>query len=271
MRDAFRAAAVLLAAASGLVAPASAAPRTDCHPQALFDLKRLSPRGYAIYEAMADKKQFLAWVTCDDVQLGLTTGVHESVHMRTEERDAFPLIEGGEIRRPHEISRFAAPGQIATRFDRNDVYVQTYLRPGGASSASDFMYLLDELNAFSHDLYSAVRLAPLRRNDRDADHRDGLAAVMTFVMGYVDAAQKKHPATWQGLSRPEPKRVVRTLWTQAEAALASSCAIPGFGFKDREYVGFMCEEKNGSALAELLGRAPACPRACLSSTAASSR
>src|SRR5262245_33597855 len=128
------AAVVALLALLGGAQGASAASRTDCHAKAIQDLQRLSPRGHAIYQAMANKKQFLAWVTCDDVHLGLATGVHESVHMLTEERDAFPLIEGGEVRRPHEVSRFFAPREIAKRFDSKDSYVQTYLRPGAASS-----------------------------------------------------------------------------------------------------------------------------------------
>jgi hypothetical protein len=94
---------------------------------------------------------------------------------------------------------------------------------------------------------------------------------MTFVMAYADVAQKKQPATWQGLLRPEPRRVVQTLWAQAETTLASSCGIPDFGMKDREYIGFLCEQKNSSAMAEVLGRAPICPSACLSTTTASAR
>jgi len=253
----FRAAAALLAALA-FVPAAEAAPRTDCHAKAISQLQRLSPRGYAIYQAMADKKQFLTWVTCDDIQLGLTTGVHESVHLLTQDKDAFPLIEGGSIRRPHEVSRFFAPGQIASRFDRNDAYVETYLRPGGASSREDFLYLLDELNAYSHDLNSAVRLIPLQRRDQQVDHRDGLAALMMFTMAYADTAKAKHPATWQGLQRPEAKKVIQTLWTQAEKTYASAQGIPNFGMKDRQYARFMCEEKNNAALAELLGRAPLC-------------
>jgi hypothetical protein len=268
MVEVFRASAVAaLLVLTGGAQSASAAPRTDCRAQAIQDLQRLSPRGHAIYQAMADKKQFLTWVTCDDVHLGLATGVHESVHMLTEERDAFPLIDGGQVRRPHEVSRFFAPREIAKRFDSRDPYVQTYLRPGAASSANEFMCLLDELNAYSHDLHSAVRLVPLQRRDRQADHRDGLAALMTFVMGYVDAAEKTKPATWQGLLRPEPRQVVQTLWAQAETALSSSCGIPAFGAKDRQYVAYLCEPKNSSALAEVLGRAPICPSACATSMA----
>lgn len=255
----------------GFVQAASASERRDCHAQAIRDLQRLSPRGYVIYEAMKDKKQFLGWLSCDDVQLGLSTAVHESVHNLTEERDAFPLVKGGEIRRPHEVSKFFAPSEIAKAFAARDIFVAGYLRPGGVTSSSDFLYLLDELNAFSHDLNSAVALDSLRRNDRQIDHRDGLAALMAFVMTYVDTAQKKQPATWQGLQRPEPRKVIQTLWTQAETTMASSCGIPEFGSKDRTYLRLVCERSNGDALAQLLGRTPVCPSACLTSTIASPR
>ena len=99
MRKALQATAVaLLAFASS---PALATPRTDCQPQAIRDLQRLSPQGHAIYAAMTDKKQFLFFLTCDNVQLGLATAVHESVHMLTEQKDAYPLIAGGSVKRVH--------------------------------------------------------------------------------------------------------------------------------------------------------------------------
>ena len=244
---------------------ASAAPRSDCHAQATRDLQRLSPQGHAIYSAMTDKKLFFTWIGCDDVQLGLSTAVHESVHILTEKNDGFLLIDGGLVRRPHEVSKFFPPKEIAGRFERDDIYVKTYLLPGAASSADDFLYLLDELNAYSHDLNSAVKLVPLYKpGNGEVAHRDGLSALMSFVMSYVDVAREKKPATWSGLQRPEPRKALQTLWGQAETALASSCTQPAFGRKDHVYIGFMCEAKNNRALAELLGRAPACARDCLS-------
>jgi hypothetical protein len=240
----------------------------DCHPQAIRDLQRLSPRGYAIYEAMRDKGQFFGWLSCDDVQLGLATAVHESVHNLTEERDAFPLVAGGNIRRPHQVSKFFAPSEIVkdlpATLPTSDIFVHDYLRPGSVTSASDFLYLLDELNAFSHDLNTAIALNSLRKDDRQVDHRDGLAAMMAFVTTYVDVARKSQQTTWQGLQRSEPKKVIQTLWAQAETVMASSCGIPDFGSKDRIYLRLVCEPAKSEALAQLLGRAPACPRACLS-------
>jgi hypothetical protein len=235
---------------------------TDCHSRAISDLQRLSAHGYAIYEAMADKKLFLTWIACDDIQTELSTSVHESVHVLTEMKDGYPLIGGGVVRRPHEVSRFFPPKDIAKSFDGRDAYVQNYLGPNGASSKGDFMYLLDELNAYSHDLDTAVALVPLQRRDREIDHRDGLAAVMTFVMRYVDTAKRTQPTTWQGLQHAEPKQVIQALWSQAETTLASSCGLPAFGLHDRDYIAYLCEKKNAGALADLLGREAMCPTDC---------
>ena len=238
-----------------------AAPRTNCQPQALHDLQRLSPRGYDVYLAMKDKQQFLVFLTCDDVQLGLSTAVHESVHILTEQYDAYPLITGGSVARLHAISRFYPPREIAVAFNRNDNYVQTYLRRGAASSADDLSYLFDELNAYSHDLASATKLVAIHReDDGQVDHRAGLAALMSFVMHYAKTAREEKPATWKGLQSPEVKALVRTLWTQAETVLMASWGIPEFG--GEKYVEGLCNRRNGDALAELIGGNTMNPQVC---------
>jgi hypothetical protein len=258
MHELVRATAVALFAIAAT--PALATPRTDCQPQAIRDLQRLSPQGHAIYSAMTDKKQFLFFLTCDNVQLGLATAVHESVHMLTEQKDAYPLIAGGSVKRLREIARFYPPREIARKFDQGDIYVQTYLRRGAASSADDVTYLLDELNAYSHDLNSAIKLGALYKGEGQVDHRAGLAALMSFLMGYADTAQQHKAATWQGLQRPEVKQLVQTLWTQAETVLADSLSVKGMG--GEKYIRFLCSRANGSALGELLGRAPMSAPAC---------
>jgi len=260
--------AALVALLSFASSPALAAPRTDCQPQAIRDLQRLSPQGHAIYAAMTDKKKFLFFLTCDNVQLGLATAVHESVHMLTEKMDAYPLIAGGSVKRVHQVSRFSAPREIAKKFDQGDIYVQTYLRRGSASSADDVTYLLDELNAYSHDLNLAIKLVTLHKGGGQVDHRAGLAALMSFTMGYVDAAQQQKSPTWQGLQRPEVKQLIQALWSQAETVLVGSLGIQGIG--GEKYLRFLCNRSNGGGLGELLGRPPMSARACgLSGTASS--
>jgi hypothetical protein len=259
MITALRATVVALIAVAA-PAVATASPGTACQPQAIRDLQRLSPQGYVIYSAMKDKKQFLFFLTCDNVHLGLATAVHESVHMLTEEKDAYPLISGGSAKRVRDTARFHAPREIAGRFDQRDMYVQTYLRRGAASSADDFTYLLDELNAYSHDLNSAVKLLSLHTGSAYVDHRAGLAALMSFVMAYADGAKARRASTWQGLQRPEVKQLVGTLWTQAETVLAGSMRIRGLG--GERYTRFLCDRTNGGALGELLGRSAMSPAGC---------
>jgi hypothetical protein len=258
MRTAMRAAAAALAVVAW--SQTSLAAPTGCQSQALRDLKRLAPQGYAVYETISDKGLFLRFLTCDDVVLGLATAVHESVHLLTSEKEAFPLVGGGVAARPSESLRFYPPRDIARRFDGRDTYVQTYLKRGAATSADDFRFLLDELNAYSHDLATSVKLLELRRPEHGhVGHRDGLAALMTFVMAYVDAARASVPGTWANLQRPEVKQTIVTLWTQAETALVNSCSVTGFGQDDRKHIAFLADPANGAGLADLLGRAPLRP------------
>src|SRR5258705_1318346 len=87
-----------------------------CQPGAIERLRASAPEGFAIYQAIKDKKFFLGWISCGEAQLGLPTAVHESVHYITAELDAFPLVQGGQLKRPHEVSAFFAPQLIARKF-----------------------------------------------------------------------------------------------------------------------------------------------------------
>src|SRR3954470_5225837 len=247
----------------------SQAAARDCRSDAMARLPVSAPDGFAVYQKTKDKKFFLHWIACDEAQQGLPTAVHESVHYITAETDAFPLIDGGQLTRSHEVSAFSAPSLIAGRFKGND-FAGTYLRPGAASSSTDFLYLLDELNAYTHDLNTAVSLsrssAPPQEGADEVDHRDGLAALMAFVALYVEHAAESEPQTWAGLRQPGVAKVVSTLWGSAEKVMASSCGIPNFGTQDKGLIRQFCQAGPQAALQKILGRAPVCPTACLKST-----
>jgi len=240
----------------------------DCRPGAIERLRASAPEGFAIYQAIKDKTFFLGWISCDEKQLGLPTAVHESVHYITAELDAFPLVHGGQLKRPHEVSAFFAPQLIAGKFKVND-FVTTYLRPGSASSSTDFLYLLDELNAYTHDLNTAVNLSRSRGGVEagdEVDHRDGLAALMAFTALYVERAEQSEPVTWRGLLEPRVARTVSELWGRAEKVMASSCGIPNFGTEDKFLIRQFCQSGPQASLQKILGRTPVCPTACLKST-----
>jgi hypothetical protein len=252
-----------------VVSPVAAA---DCRPAAIETLRTAAPEGFAIYQRVKDKNFFLGWLDCGEAQFGLPTAVHESVHYITAETDTFPLVHGGTVKRPHEASRFFAPSLIAGKFKPND-FVTTYLRPGAASSSGDFVYLLDELNAYTHDLNTAVALsrAPAAQDGDAVDHRDGLAALMAFVALYAERAEASEPATWSGLREPRVAKVVTELWGRAEAVMASSCGIPNFGTEDKALIRQFCARAPQAALQKIIGRAPVCPGACLKATPAVAR
>lgn len=242
--------------------PALAAHRGECRKGAVEKLQA-SPDGLAVYQAVSDKKFFADWLMCDDAQFGLPTAVHESVHYITAARDAFPLVDGGEVQRPHEVSKFFAPSKIAKKFRADDDYASTYLRPGRASSSGDFLNLLDELNAYTHDLNAAVDLKGLTRENESIDHRDGLAALMAFVALYVERAEASDPDTWSGLQQPEVSKTLATLWDHAEKVMSSSCGIPRYGTNDKSYIRKFCAPAAQASLQTVIGRAPVCPTDCL--------
>jgi hypothetical protein len=156
-----------LAFALSCLGPGAAlkAASADCRPRALEELRSHSADGFAVYTKLANPTFFTSWIDCNDAQLDLSTAVHESTHLVTSETDAFPLVGGGEVRRPHEVSGFFPPSRIAAHFKPDDL-VATYLQPGRASSATDLLYPLDELNAYTHDLNAAVDLKHMTRPTR---------------------------------------------------------------------------------------------------------
>lgn len=250
--------ALLLCVAAGS-SPLVAAP---CHDQALGELRRLHPLGFNVYVSMRKKSDFLQWVTCDDVQLGLTTAVHESVHMLTHEMNAYPLINGSSLPRIEASAALYPPSQLSPRYDGTSAYVSTYLHPGGATSAEEFGYLLDELNAYSHDLHAAVGLQSLAPRGRAVFHRDGLAALMSFVAAYVDEAFRNHPSTWRLLVQPNHRKTVGGLWTQAEQVLGDSCRMKDFSDEAPRFLVNVCSATFHGGLGQLLGRPPVCPVRC---------
>jgi hypothetical protein len=264
------AALACLPLAAGLTSVAKAA---DCRPAAIERLRAAAPEGFAIYQQVKDKAFFLNWIDCGEAQLGLPTAVHESAHYVTAETDAFPLVHGGQVKRPHEVSAFFAPSLIAGQFKAND-FVATYLRPGRASSSGDFLYLLDELNAYTHDLATAVSLSrpggPVADGD-EVDHRDGLAALMAFVALYAERAEQSEPATWSGLRQPRVAKAMAELWGRAEKVMASSCGIPNFGTEDKSLIRQFCQRGPQASLQKIIGRAPVCPTACLASAPVAAR
>lgn len=247
----------------GLSNGAETAERPGCADGYLETLRRTVPEGYAIYEKLAEKSVFTVWFKCEDKQLELTTGVHEGAHVLTREIDAYPLINGQRTPLVGEIKKLFRPGVLAPRFNRGSAYVVNYLLPGQASSADEFGYLLDELNAYTHDLNAGVKLRHLARKDYDVSHRDGLAALMAFTAAYVERARTDDKEAWAILQSPPVRRTVATLWAQAEHVMGASCRVPRYATEAADYLKPVCAATIRHGLGHLLGRPPLCPVSCL--------
>ena len=230
-------------------------------------LRAAAPEGFAIYQKIKDKKFFLSWISCDEAQLGLPTAVHESVHYITAETDAFPLVHGGQVKRPHEVSAFFAPSLIAGKFKSSD-FVDNL--PAAGTCQLIWRFPLSARRAQCLHARSQYRgqfepfaQAPFKNGD-EVDHRDGLAALMAFVALYVERAEDSEPATWSGLQQPRVAKTVSELWGGAEKVMASSVRHSGFGTRRQSRsIRQFCQSRPQAALRKILGRAPVCPTACL--------
>jgi hypothetical protein len=230
-------------------------------------LRRTVPEGYAIYDKLGDKTNFTVWFRCEDRQYDLTTAVHEGAHVVTADINAYPLINGRTVPIVGELKKLFRPGVLAPRFPAASAFVTNYLLPGQASSADHFGFLLNELNAYSHDLNTAVKLRHLAPKGYNVMHRDGLAALMAFTAAYVERARLENKDTWAILQSPRVKQTVATLWTQAEDVMGSSCRVPRYAEEAPEYLAPICAADIRHGLGRLLGRPPLCPVSCLKALA----
>lgn len=251
----------------GIFGGASAHAGSDCRSTALAVLERSAPQAFAVYNRLADRSELTRWITCEDIVLGLTTAVHEGVHALTFQLDAYPLVDGGFAARLPRGRTFFPPRRLAGLFEAADPFVETYLGQGGATSADDLAYLLDELNAYTHDVDVAVRLRRLAASGQEVHHADGLAALMGFVAAYVERASVEGAATWSALAAAPARQTVTTLWRQAEQVMASSCSVPGYGNRASLYLAPVCQATIAHGLGRLLGRPPLCPVSCRRSEA----
>jgi hypothetical protein len=258
---------LLVASAMSVGAQSAKSKPAACADAHLSLLRRSVPEGYAIYEKLKEKKLFTTWFKCDDTQLDLTTAVHEGVHILSHEIDAYPLINGQNVPLVADLKVLFRPGLVARNFKSDNTFVSTYLLPGQATSAEQFGYLLNELNAYTHDLNAAVKLRRLSRDEYDVFHRDGLAALMAFTAAYVERARADDKTTWGTLQSPDVKRTVTTLWAQAEQVMGASCRVPRYAMDAAEFLAPVCAANIRHGLGLLLGRPPLCPVSCLRTTA----
>jgi hypothetical protein len=202
--------------------------------------------------ATGKDKFFWNWIDCTDLVMSISTAVHESHHMLSANK-GYQLIDHTVVPRVTGV-RYAPRKMIGRDFPKDDTYVQTYLT-NLASSSEEFDYLLDELNAYSVDTQVSLELK--NHLVPGTGYRDGLSALMSFVMDY---AKKSGALTKSQLIAARPE--LEALWKQAESQYTKSCAVPGFASGDEVFVDFLAKKDNWKGLEAVLGRKLNLPPSC---------
>lgn len=193
-----------------------------------------------------DNNQFYAFIDCNDVTNSFPTAVHEGAHMMRakdmeingsksnySDPDQIPqslfTLDGTKKSIPSSLSQTFAPKQIIK--DRNwpqeHAWVDTYLR-GEASSKDSLSYLLDELNSYTLDADSILRIKSKDTAGKlqYGSAQDGLLSMMDFLSVYVNKAKANDPKTWKIITSESNKNFIKQLWLNAEATLAKTCLEP---------------------------------------------
>lgn len=189
------------------------------------------PEAFQLYRQLDDRKAFTQFFDCKNPMMGLPTAIHEGVHAYNFQVNGYAMLPmpgrtQAVLPRSPLTERMPAPGKVLAGRKWPGVepaFVTTYLKPGAASSAQDFTYLLDELNAYTWDLHSALILKDVRSlqiGTWEIHHRDGLLALVEFTVAYVAAV---------GRMEPEVEALTRALLTQAGSVINASCDVPKFG------------------------------------------
>lgn len=223
-------------------APTTPTEAKPCFDRAVHLLRERSPNEYKIYEMLNSETFFNIWLECDETNFNVTTALHESVHRlsflrRRAQRNSiysFPLPDGRflDVTRLQFFNRDLIASDIAES-DR-DMYFDAYLT--GRSGAQSLLVLLDELNAYTHELILARDLAPLYPRQSRVSHRDGVARMMHFTALYLKRALHQHGPleleTLDNLKHPAIANLIATLWKAAETALKQTCSLGSLGVED---------------------------------------
>lgn len=248
----------------------AAASEPSCTDEAIRILKQNSSHGYRVYLDRKDRKFFSRFLDCDDIPNSLSTAVHESVHTmwrRSRYREhPYYLPDGtwAKVEFRDLFHREELLQDLGGKARPNNSYDESYLASTGNQ---DITMVLEELNAYIHDLIVTKDLAPLMPGTMQVSGRDGLATFMHYLKLYLHRAKVKHPRDWEEISGSQAYvATIRAMWSFAEKALREACPIPRIGIRDQVILGDVYAPESAGALEELLGAPLKRPGECPSPT-----
>ncbi len=144
----------------------------------------------------------------------------------------------------------------------DDGFVKVYLYDLGVQ---DFFSILDEMNAYAHQLKTAMALPAYSGT---SEQRDGAAAMVVFSLRYLQSMQKQDPDYYASrIFAPEGDyaSLMRNLITQVYTTINESCAITNLGMRDKQWFTALTTPASKVQLTKLFGadKLPVIDPACV--------
>jgi hypothetical protein len=245
---------------------AVATPEKPCSTRAIDLLEKTDPQGAGIYRALVKKSDFIALLDCQKKDYDLPLAVHEGTHFLDAElsnrkqdgRNRYYLLNGDTKALP----AISTPARklILQSMKKTDDFDDTYLNELGGEP---FEFLIDELNAYSHGVSAASKLASADKKAERRGERDGLVKFMLYLKLYLENVRRSFPGAWASIQADHDYLdTVRVLWNQAEKALNQACPINQIGMGDGAIMKELFKNNDFQALESILGRKPAQSPAC---------
>jgi len=185
--------------------------------QLISKMKSLYPAGQQVYSMMIAKNQkdfFKFWLDCDNPSSSISTAIHESIHTISIDGSYYLTVNNQKLSRVVLPEKYPAPKTVARFLPKGDIYVETYLL-GESSSKDNLEFVLEELNAYTHDSRAGRALRPLD-TEFFPSYNDGTLAMMNILSEYI----KRVPFS----VTEKEKSVIQSIWKTAETEISKSCS-----------------------------------------------
>ncbi len=212
-------------------------------------LEHRYPDAASLVGKLRDPSFFDAWfrqgrTSYKDAVMDLSTAVHESAHIvglhqRRGRTHVLVLGKKSSLRFPIPKSFHRKEIKAELPAAINDLsYSSTYLV--GKSGAQGIEMLLDELNAYTYSLFTAIAIADQLPKNIKQSSRDGLLVFMYYLQRYLSLARRTHTATYKAiLKSPALRKTIVELYDRAACVVELSSPYTQLGINDgmlREHV-----------------------------------
>ena len=232
----------------------------SCAGAAINTLKQVDAQGFTVLANLPKPSEASRFLNCNRSDYDLGTLVHESSHMVTQShftgREFSMLLPDGKLHTVPYDEHFFKLTELQVDLPQRDIdhYAETYIFGGGQQQS--FPWMLDELNAYTHELITMTHLSQAGIKSVTSSYRDGPTRFMHYVELYLRRARVAHPEQWEKIaSEPKYLDLIQNLWHHAESAISESCPHDELGIASEGIFPEVYTPDNLNELHELFAKA----------------